>query len=332
MRQWFATMTVLLCLVVSSMVHAQDHEVVVDRIMARVNDHVITRSDLVRAFPVYLQMVARVSPQDLRTRAGQERVAHDLLEYMISVELIMEQAKEQDMVMSAQDVDDYLTRYRRSLDMDAEQFKVALQQEGVDYDDYKEFMKGYLTRMQVLRAQASSDVAISDEEIDQEMRARYPNGLRQPYFETSHIFLKLEPNASKLDVQYAYEELDEYRDDILAGEEGFEVIASRINDDGTRIRGGLVGSFTLGELDEEYTRAALALKPGEITKPVRSQFGMHLIRLESIEEREIADPETVKTRIRYDLSEKKSIRKEEAYLQKLRNRAFVDVVSDDFGM
>lgn len=335
MRRCVVLISTIFALLLSSTSFAQyadDEEIVVDRIMARVNDEIITRSDLVRIFPIYLQVAAQVDPRELRTEAGQRRVAEDLLEFMIDAKLLEAQAKKQDMALSAADVNDYVRNYRDSLGMTETQFRQALAQEGVTFDDYKEFMRSYLTRMQILRAEANADVTVTEEEINQKINERYPDGFEQPYFETSHIFIQLPKNATTRMVEEAYEKLDALRDEILRGERSFEDVASEINSDGTRARGGLVGTFTLGDLDENYTRVALGLEPGEISKPVRSQFGEHLIRLEEVETREVADKQAVVDRIRYEIHEEKATRKEKAYLRRLRDTSFVKKVSDDFGI
>lgn len=212
------------------------------------------------------------------------------------------------------------------------QFRQALAKEGVSFDDYREFMRVYLTRMQVLRAEANADVSVPQEEIDQLLRERYPDGFEQPYFESSHIFVQLPNNATNTMVEEAYDTLLNLREDILDGTRTFEDVASEVNTDGTRDRGGLVGMFTLGDLDENYTRVALGLEEGEISQPTRTQFGEHLIRLESVETREVADKEAVVERIRRELYERRATRIENAYLRRLRDAAFVKKVSDDFGL
>lgn len=337
MRRCVVFFTILCIFALSSTALAQEDripegEIVVDRIMARVNDDIITRSDLVRVFPIYLQVAAQVDPSKLRTEEGQRRVAEELLEFMIDGKLLEAHAKKQDMALSATDVNDYLSNYRDSLGMTDSQFRQALAQEGVSYDDYRAFMKTYLTRMQVLRAEANADVTVTEEEIEQKLKERFPDGFEQPYFESSHIFIQLPKNATSTMVDEAYDKLNALRAEILAGERTFEEVAEEINSDGTRARGGKVGTFTLGDLDENYTRVALGLEPGEISEPVRSQFGEHLIRLEEVETREVADKEAVVERLKYELHETKATRKEDAYLRRMRDEAFVQKVSDDFGL
>ena len=332
MRRLVVLLISLQMIFLSGAAMAAGEEIVVDRIMARVDDTIITRSDLVRAFPIYLQIAARIDPAEMRNIEGQARVAKGLLEYLIDAKLIMARAEKEDMAMSKADVDAYLANYRDSLNMSASQFRQALAAEGVDYDDYTEFMRSHLTRLQVMRSEAVADITVLDEEVEAALLEQYPDGFEQPYFETSHILIQLPKSATNAMVEEAFEKLTAIRAQIATGEVDFEDVAEELNPDGTRYRGGLVGTFTLGELDADYTRAALGLERGEVSAPVRTQFGIHLIRLESIERREVADLDEVRARIRYDLREQKGARQEELYLRRLREAAFVQVVSGDFGL
>lgn len=111
MRRHVVLLTIVSMLALSTTAMSQDGmdgEIVVDRIMARVNDEVITRSDLVRVFPIYLQVAAQVDPAELRSASGQRKVAEQLLEFMIDAHLLEAHAKKQDMALSASDVADYL--------------------------------------------------------------------------------------------------------------------------------------------------------------------------------------------------------------------------------
>lgn len=334
MRRYVVSILLIPALLFSSFAAAQSlsGEIVVDRIMARVDDAIITRSDLVRAFPIYLQIATRVDPAEMRTAEGQARVAEGLLEYLVDARLLMARAERDDMAMTQADVDAYLQNYRESLGMNASQFRQALASEGVEYDEYTEFMRSHLTRLQIMRSDAVGDIQVLDEEVDAAVAEQFPDGFEQPYFETSHILIQLPQSATNASVEEAFQQLEDLRVQIVENALDFEDVAAELNPDGTRYRGGLVGTFTLGELDPEYTRAALGLEPGEVSTPIRTQFGIHLIRLESLERRSVADIETIRTRVRYELRDQKSSRQEEVYLRRLRDAAFVQIVSRDFGL
>ena len=97
----------------------------------------------------------------------------------------------------------------------------------------------------------------------------------------SHILLR------PVDSEAAYEMLTkksgEIRDEITAGKISFKDAATKYSAGPSREHGGLLGKIGRhGPMDESFSRAAFALKEGEISPPVRSPFGVHLIRCDKI--------------------------------------------------
>jgi peptidyl-prolyl cis-trans isomerase SurA len=95
--------------------------------------------------------------------------------------------------------------------------------------------------------------------------------------------------------------------------------------DATARTGGRVGRFDIGSLDPNYEAAAQRLKPTEISGPVRSQFGIHLIRLEAMEQKPFDDLETVRDRARMAVRGEKIEAEEKLYVAELRKKVFVEI-------
>ena len=86
-----------------------------------------------------------------------------------------------------------------------------------------------------------------------------------------------------------------------------------------------MGRFDIGSLDPNYEAAAQRLKPTEVSGPVRSQFGIHLIRLEAIEQKPFDDLETVRDRARMAVRGEKIEAEEKLYVAELRKKVFVEI-------
>jgi len=92
------------------------------------------------------------------------------------------------------------------------------------------------------------------------------------------ILLPVLPSGPDLDA--AISEMAGLRDRILAGE-SFEDLAAEYSDDGSASNGGSLGTFGPGDMVAAFEQAAYALEPGEVSLPVVSPFGVHLIRLDA---------------------------------------------------
>ena len=139
------------------------------------------------------------------------------------------------------------------------------------------------------------------------------------------------PVPSETEADEALARVREIQDQLEAGA-SFEELAAETNPDATATRGGRVGEFRLGQLAPDYERAAIALDIGEISEPVRTQFGYHLIRLEARRDEPVSDADNIRERVHYELQEREAIRQEELYLERMRDDAYVDVRVTEFGL
>ncbi len=312
---------------------AQDDEpVVVDRIVARVNEDIVTLSDVIRFVPIYLQIIGTVDTASLQTVDGRNRLANDIANYLVDSKLVVENAREQQMGMSDAEVDAYLDNYIETLGMTRQQFSEALASEGVNFDDYREFMAMHLVRIQMIRSEVMGSVNISDEEVERVMAERYPDGLEDTYITTSHILVLVPAGAPAEVVDAATAQIATWRAEIAAGTSTFEDIASANNPDASANTGGRIGTFAVGELDSTYTREAMALEIGTISEPVRTPFGVHLIRLDNLERRAVGDAARIRDMVAYELEEAEARRQEALYLNRFRQDAFVEILVTEFDL
>lgn len=136
----------------------------------------------------------------------------------------------------------------------------------------------------------------------------------------SHILLR--PSAS-LDLDAAQARLAALRDQISKGSVTFEASARQFSQDGSAPQGGDLGWVSPGQFVPEFEAVMDTLKPGELSQPMVSRFGAHLIRLE--ERREVAmTPEQQAEAARNALREKKVEERLQTWAQEVRAIAFVE--------
>ena len=95
----------------------------------------------------------------------------------------------------------------------------------------------------------------------------------------SHLLVSLAPDAKPEDTLAAYKKVVGFRDRVINGED-FETLARTLSDDpSARTNGGDLGYFTVMQMVYPFEEAAYSLKTGELSTPVRTRFGYHLIRV-----------------------------------------------------
>jgi peptidyl-prolyl cis-trans isomerase SurA len=136
-----------------------------------------------------------------------------------------------------------------------------------------------------------------------------------------HILLR---PSSRLTAAQAQARLETYRARIAAGEARFEDLARQFSEDGSASAGGDLGWAQPGMMVPEFEQAMNTLGPGELSQPVTSRFGVHLIQV--LERRQAdVDPRQVREQARNVLREQ---RFEEAYVdwvRDLRARAYIEM-------
>ncbi|WP_294485925.1 SurA N-terminal domain-containing protein [uncultured Mailhella sp.] len=120
--------------------------------------------------------------------------------------------------------------------------------------------------------------SISDADLRAAYDARKNQFTEEEKIHARHILVRVPANAPEADVKKAEEQIKALEARIRGGEDFAEV--ARSGQDGTAEQGGDLGWFTAGQMVPEFSKAAFALKDGEVSAPVRTQFGFHLIKKE----------------------------------------------------
>ncbi|MFZ3589809.1 peptidylprolyl isomerase [Bacillus sp. DJP31] len=183
-----------------------------------------------------------------------------------------------------------------------DQFPVVLQQNGFKSEDqFKKTLKVGLLQEKV----AMKDVKVTDEEVEE-----HYNTLK-PELKASHILVDDEAKA-----QEVKKKLDE------GG--SFEELAKEYSKDGSAAAGGDLGYFGAGKMVPEFEEAAYALKVGEVSGLVKSEFGYHIIKL--TDRKELEPLEKMKEQIKEELGRAKvDVTQVEAQVQKELDGAKVKV-------
>lgn len=245
----------------------------IDRIVAVVGKEIITLSDLnLTVQSVAMQNKLDPSSADLRDK---------VLESMISEKLVLAQAIEDSVVVSNEEVTDRLDR----------QIKLLVQQAGSEqrleelYNmpvsrmkrDFRELMRNQLL-VEKIRQTHQAGLSVSRREVEEFFEAHKDSLPTIPVeYELSHIFIKPKPDSAV--IQAVYKKALAILDSIKAGGDFANFARRYSTDPGSAVGGGDLGWFRRGVFEKEFEEAAFGLKDGEISKPVKTTYGYHIIQL-----------------------------------------------------
>jgi peptidyl-prolyl cis-trans isomerase C len=200
----------------------------------------------------------------------------------------------------------------------------------------------YLIERHLLAQYAVKEGVADTEEYKRRLALYQAKALRDAYF-----FQKIRPMVTEEDIRKAYDEeaaklqqterararmilvaTEQEANDILArlaAGEKFEDLAKKYSLDGSKDYGGDLGYFTAAEMVPEFSKAVFALKVGETSQPVKTDFGWHIIRLEDLKQGAAQPYDQVKSAIRNVLLR----RKVGEVMQKLREASKVEIIDPD---
>jgi peptidyl-prolyl cis-trans isomerase D len=155
------------------------------------------------------------------------------------------------------------------------------------------------------RALASlQDVTV--EEMESYYQAHQSDFSQDERVSARHILLMVDENAPEEEVNKIRKKIEEIKKDIDEGA-SFEDLAGEYSDCPSADQGGDLGSFGRGQMVPEFEEAAFDTSPGEISGPVKTQFGWHLIKVEDYIPAGTRDFDEVRARIRMNVGEEKAL-------------------------
>lgn len=288
---------------------------VVERVVATVNNQAIFLSDLRKRAVPFLPQVAEATTEPERM-ARLKELYEELLTFLIDEKLIRQLAASSGIRVTEADVDNAVENLRLQNNMTEEQFKQALEAQGLSEAQYRRDLKRQLVRLKVINERVRARVNITEEEV----RARYEELARgegnEPRLRVSHIMVPVSSGASATEVAAVRKEVEEIRAALTP--ENFDERAAELG-------GGDLGWLSKGDLPEQLESALRPLSAGEISAPVRGGNGFHIFFLA---ERQVGSDfpsyEEMKEELFREMLDAAMRRQERVFLEEIRRKAVIN--------
>ena len=274
MRNFFL-LAISLLIVTSTTSQAQT---TADQIIVLVNNNAILKSDIDQAVADYLRQ-AQFNQQNIPFT---KELWYSFLEAEIDKYVLLEQARVDSITVSDDMVERQMDNRINQLVQRAGSEQALEQAFGKSIiqlkEDFRATFKEQMVTEQVQQLKLS-EIKVTRPEVKEFFDSIPQDSLPTipEQVSVSHI-VKLPPPKTDAK-QAAFEFAESLRDSILNHGKSIEELARRHSTDGAASRGGLLPMMGLGELVSEYSAAAAALQPGQISEVVETQFGFHVIRL-----------------------------------------------------
>ena len=246
----------------------------VDRIVAVVNDEVITLHELnARLDFAVAQLQKQGTP--LPPRGELER---QMLDRLIMDKVQLQHARDSGMRIDDSQLEQALQRIAANNKMSLAKFRDALQKDGIAFAKFREDIREEMTIARVREREVDDKIVISEGEIDNYLSGDSTAGNSAEEYEVAHILLRAPESASPEQIQKLKVKAEQVYERAKQGED-FAQLAATYSDAPDALKGGGLGVRPLNRLPALFAEVVVKLKDGEVGPLLRSPNGFHLVKL-----------------------------------------------------
>ncbi len=250
--------------------------VLLDRVVATVNDEVITWSELMNVIHVEGKTFLEGVPDNLKKQRIKE-LEKPFLNNLVEMKLQIQEAFRMGLNVSNEELDGAVADIKGKYSMTDEVFMNSLATEGMTMLDYRKRLSDQILLQKVVNYAVRNNIVISDREIEDYYEANSDDFSGKEKISVRQIFFTKPEGSSGRE---AVEEKARGISQRLAAGEDFAKLASEFSDGPSRQYGGDLGFISRGTVLKEVEDVAFALKIDEVSNPFWSQGGLHIIKVE----------------------------------------------------
>ncbi|GGB83851.1 chaperone SurA [Marinobacterium zhoushanense] len=244
----------------------------IDRVVAVVNDDIVLQSELDNRTQLVLDQIRAQGSQAPREGVLRNQV----LERLIMDHIQLQIAKRQGIRVSDQELNAALQNIADKNNLTLAQFREALIAEGRDYAQVREQIREEILLARVQQANVNRRISVSQQEIDNYLASDQASSNVE--YLLSNILIALPQSASPDIIQRAQEEADALYQQLSDGAE-FKELAVANSDASNALNGGELGWRAENELPSELAGAIRSLQAGQVSKPIRTPAGFHILQV-----------------------------------------------------
>src|SRR6202046_669584 len=258
---------------------AQSKPAVVEEIVARVNNSIITLSDYTKtkdSLPQEVQQDCQNCPEATIQAAVADK-QKNLLRDMIDQQLLIERAKDMDLSVET-DLVKRLDEVRKENNLATlDDLQKAVEGQGLNWDDYKTQLRNQLLTQEVIRREVGSRMDIGSDEVKKYYDSHKEEFVKPEEVALAEIFLSTEGKSPE-ESDAVHTRAEDLRNRVVKGSD-FAEIARRYSEGPTAQQGGELGDFERGQLDTQIETPVFKLEKNGITDGIRTKTGFDIFKV-----------------------------------------------------
>jgi len=325
MRKTLILATTLFCLGTTLSATAE----IIEAIVARVGDRIVTRSQYDARLKEGYFEIEQTTPSPEEAEKRKATFKEGLLDTMLSELLIKDRADRLGISITTKDVDEAVERLKGQYGIETqEQFEESLQQAGLTLEQMRLRLRDTLMSNAVLSRELRSRSEISDKELKARYEREKSRYMLPERADVSEIVITVPEGADQIIADQRKALAEEVAHQAKQGTD-FASLAKEFSEAPTKEQGGKLGTISKGELIPEIDSKIFGAQEGDIVGPIETRVGYHVVRIDKRIPAETPGFEAIKEKLRENAGQETFERDYKAYLDSLRNEAYVVVYKEN---
>jgi len=314
------------------------HGEIIEQILVKVNGEIFTKTELEQRQIQVLRQ--RGQQMDLKADAGNQQLRKLLDEItpgimvdVVNEMVVVQRGKELGYTLSNEQFKSVVDNIKKENKLETEeQFQAALKSENMTMAELRKNLEKSMIRQRVEQNEILGKIGVSDSDA----RAYYETHTNEfttpPTITLREILVNVISDNRGVNVaadEAARARIQELRTRVTAGQESFQKLASEVSDSPSKANAGLIGPLSMNDVSPDLRKLIDAMKPGDVSEPIRTARGYQILRLETRTESQTMPFEQARDQISERVFTEKRKIEYGKYLEKLRTQAIIEWKNQD---
>lgn len=337
--------TVILSLISSPLLFAK----VVDKTVAIVNGEAIMFSEFDKVAAPIIQQYKQATPEAEQTPERLKDLKQKLIEQMVDDKVLKQEAKKNKIKVNKREIEEGIKQVKKRF-KDENEFNEELKKENINSMQFEKRIEEQLTVMKLIekevkeKAEKPTDDQVKafydkiqskiagknlglekKEEEEIASLASYISKMSAEQVHARHILIQLDKKGTIEAKSAALKRVKKVQEQLKSGAD-FEELAKKYSDDpGSKMQGGDLGFFAKGSMVPEFDKVAFSLNVGQISDPVLTDFGYHIIKIEEKRASKKVTLDDLKNDLKELLFQKTAQKRYESWMKDLKAKANIKI-------
>jgi peptidyl-prolyl cis-trans isomerase SurA len=298
---------------------------IVDRIVAVVNDDIITLSELNQSIKPYEDKIHALGYTEEKERRMVFKVREGVLSQLIDRKIEDQQIKRSNIKISEEQIDQTIERIKEKNFFTDEDLRLALAKDGLTMEAYRNKIKEEMLGTRLINLEVKSKIVITEEDIAAYYEKHLDTYGGKQKYHLRNILIRIPSFADENKKLEIRAKIDEILKELKAGQ-SFETMAKNYSGSSTAAEGGDLGLFELESLSPQLQKTIKKMKSGEFTPVLETDQGYQIFFLQEILKTPGKSLEDVSSEIQRILFEENADKKYQEWIEGLRKQSVIKII------